>query len=124
MSDDDLDGIDHGPPVAIPDDLDGADLPELAALANKFHDGAISHARSALECAWHAGRALIATKKLCVHGEWTFWLAANFNGSDRTARAYMQLAKRQSSADLDPEQSIDAALKAIAKRSAAPATST
>jgi hypothetical protein len=92
------------------------DLPALAEEANEYHAKAEGGARYALEAAWHAGNALIAAKILCEHGEWLGWLAANFKGSVRSAQNYMRLASNtQSSAYLDSEQSIDAAIKALCK---------
>jgi hypothetical protein len=49
---------------------------------------------SGLHHALEAGRLLIEAKKLCPHGQFSPWIAENFEGSDRTARAYMQVAKR------------------------------
>ena len=47
----------------------------------------------AVEHAWHAGRALLAAKKLIPHGQWGHWLANNFEGrSHDTARIWMRLA--------------------------------
>jgi hypothetical protein len=97
-------------------DLSEMDLPELAAVANRHHANAETAGRSMLECAWHAGSALVAAKVQVKHGEWTPWLVANFHGSDRTARAYMRVAvssNRQRAADLDPRASIRAALESI-----------
>jgi 16S rRNA G966 N2-methylase RsmD len=65
-----------------------------------------------VEHAIRAGDALVAVKAQLKHGEWLPWLDANFDGSERTARVYMQLAKRQTSATLEP--SILKALTAIA----------
>ena len=91
-------------------------LPELAVQANHYHHKAHTSARTALEAARCAGSALLAAKAQCAHGEWLGWLAANFTGSERTAQSYMRLAgKYADSADLDPDQSIDSAIKALCK---------
>jgi len=99
-----------------PDDdgLEGADLPELAAVANQYHGLASVAKRNQVDAAWHSGRALNAAKELCKHGEWLPWLAENFNGSERTARVYMQIfmSYRQRAADMTSE-SVREALKAI-----------
>lgn len=78
--------------------------------ANAYGD-ALEHAR---EC----GRMLHAVKADLTHGEWLPWLERNFDGSERTARVYMQLSNvqiedRQSPADMPA--SISAALREIAK---------
>jgi hypothetical protein len=47
----------------------------------------------AVEHAWHAGRALLAAKKIIPHGQWGQWLSDNFEGrSHDTARIWMRLA--------------------------------
>lgn len=51
-------------------------------------------AASAVEHACRAGELVIQAKEACPHGEWGKWLRENAEVSERTARAYMQLAKR------------------------------
>lgn len=89
------------------------DLTKLADEANHWHKTAQGHIASAVEAAWHSGKALLKAKDGVKHGEWAGWLEANFNGSYRTAAKYMQLARNvPSTADL-PEGSIDAALVSL-----------
>jgi hypothetical protein len=90
-----------------------ADLPELANIANRWHDLAETSMRSALEAAWNAGRALVKAKELCDHGKWLPWLDANFRGSARRAQEYMQIANTRTPAHLEAAQTIDEALTAI-----------
>ena len=53
----------------------------------------------AVEHAWHAGRALLAAKKLIPHGQWGQWLSDNFEGrSQQTASNWMRLAANYQSA--------------------------
>jgi Protein of unknown function (DUF3102) len=99
-------------------DLDGAELPELAAIANHWHVITERSASTALEAAWHCGAALIRAKTLAGHGNWAAWLEANFDGSERSAQLYMQVSKAQRVADLDPEQSLRGAAKALSKSNA------
>src|SRR6266851_6007480 len=87
--------------VAPPDDR----LAQLAAVANAAHCDTI---RSAVT----AGQALIEAKKLVGHGGWSAWVEEHCRLSDRTARAYMRLA-RQRAADLGFE-SIRQVLRALA----------
>jgi hypothetical protein len=101
-------------------DTAAPDLPALAERANRYHVRAQELAHGALEVAWYAGNALLAAKAQCRHGEWLGWLADNFKGSERTAQNYMRLANTQTSADLDPDQSIDGAIKALCKTKPAP----
>lgn len=64
----------------------------LAAEINRYHAACILAVGDALKHAMDAGDRLIEAKAACQHGEWSDWLAGNFNGADRTARAYMRLA--------------------------------
>ena len=47
-----------------------------------------------LEHALAAGRLLAEAKSQLPHGAWSRWLADNFEGSERTAQAYMRVATR------------------------------
>jgi hypothetical protein len=102
------------------DDLDAANLGELAVIANKFHDEVKAAGGNLLEAVWSAGQILLTAKERCEHGEWLPWLEANFHGSQRTARRYMQVASNRSCVadlvDLDSTLSINAALDAITKK--------
>jgi hypothetical protein len=99
-----------------PEDLKEADLGELAVIANKFHDEIQAAGESLVVAAWSAGQVLLTVKEQLDHGEWTPWLDANFHGSRRTARDYMQIASKwQRAADLDSMPSIRAALEEITR---------
>jgi hypothetical protein len=69
-------------------------LPELAEQINAEHRQCEAALQSGLQHALEAGRLLIEAKKLCLHGTWLPWLEENFEGKNRTARAYMQVAQR------------------------------
>ncbi len=58
---------------------------EHKAADQSFHDS-LDHAR-------RAGELLAEAKGLLKHGEWIPWLAANFEGSETTARGYMRVAE-------------------------------
>jgi len=91
---------------------------DLATKINEEHQACCQAATSAVEHAMRVGDLLLEAKAGCGHGEWQIWLAEHFDGSPRTARAYMRLAKhrvqvetkRQTSASL----SIDSALRILA----------
>ncbi len=70
------------------------DLPALAANANEAYAGAKRHIGAACNQALEGGRALLAAKKKISHGEWERWLGDHFEGSARTARAWMRAANR------------------------------
>lgn len=61
---------------------------------NHHHRKANAAARLALEHAKEAGRILQETKAALPHGAWGPWLKQNFEGSERTARRYMQVYRR------------------------------
>jgi hypothetical protein len=107
-------------------DIEEADLDELAAIANKWHDAAVG---TYLESAWHAGSALIAAKAQLDHGQWLPWLESYFHGSRQTAADYMRIAGAGDSPanvvralhlDETPQPSIRAATKALTGGTAQP----
>lgn len=64
----------------------------LAARINAEHRACVAAVNDALKHAMAAGELLIRAKdEHGKHGSWLGWLEQNFEGSDRTARAYMQL---------------------------------
>jgi ParB family chromosome partitioning protein len=69
-------------------------LETLAAQINDEHRQAEAKLNTGLQHARHAGELLLQAKSLCQHGAWLPWLEANFDGSDRTARAYMRVAQQ------------------------------
>lgn len=102
--------------VAIPvsqDDLDGADLGELAVIANKFHDEVKASGDNMVVAAWSAGQTLLTAKEMCEHGEWLPWLEANFKGSERTAQRYMAIASKTTRVSDLEKASIRGALETI-----------
>lgn len=99
--------------VVVAEVVPESTLFDLAAEANRWHAEVLSAGSRTVEAAWYAGTALNVAKAACDHGDWLVWLDANFEGSERSARAYMQIANRQHAADLDVASSIRGALKAI-----------
>jgi hypothetical protein len=57
-----------------------------------------ANAESAVQHGIRAGEALIEAKSLLDHGAWLPWLAANVGFSERTAQAYMRVARLSKSA--------------------------
>ena len=93
-------------------------LDTLAGRINAEHHACETAVNAALEHALAAGDLLIEAKSACPHGAWQAWLENSFDGSVRTAQAYMRVAahrdeveaaKTQSSAPL----SLDGALRAL-----------
>lgn len=101
-------------------------LGKLAEQINAEHRACETAVGAALAHAMSAGELLAEAKEQLPHGAFGPWLAENFAGSGRTARAYMRVysrreeleAKRQSSATL----SLDGALRALSTPKDAPAT--
>lgn len=103
-----------GTAADIPE-LGNATLDQLAKIANMHHATAEAAELTAAQAAWHAGRALLAAKARCIHGTWLAWLHENFNGSARTAQAYMRIATKCAEAThLGDHRSIASALQAMA----------
>ena len=77
------------------EDLSAEALGEvIRARADEFDKSAMR----AVEHAWHAGRALLAAKKLVPHGQWGLWLKDNFGErSQQTASNWMRLASNYQS---------------------------
>jgi len=99
-------------------------LGNLAERINEEHRACETAAGAALAHAMSAGELMTEAKGQLPHGAFGSWLAENFAGSGRTARAYMRVysrreeleAKRQGSATL----SLDGALRALSTPKDAP----
>jgi phage N-6-adenine-methyltransferase len=68
-------------------------LDNLAAEINAEHRACEAALKSGLGHALKAGDLLMEAKSRTGHGEWGRWLAKNFEGSERTAQAYMKVAR-------------------------------
>lgn len=91
----------------------------LAGEIRRHHEAAQAAAETAIGHAREAGRLLNEAKAQCQHGGWLPWLRDNFDGSKRTAQAYMRLADRwpeiEAKAQRPAHLSIDGALKLLAE---------
>jgi hypothetical protein len=67
----------------------------LVGQINAAHEAAAAALKSSVIHAMQAGDMLLEAKEQVGHGEWLPWLKANFPFSDRTARLYMQLARKR-----------------------------
>ncbi|MCB1822875.1 MAG: DUF3102 domain-containing protein, partial [Candidatus Competibacteraceae bacterium] len=97
-----------------------ADLSALAMAINEEHALAERHAELAIHRAKRAGDMLVAAKEQIPHGQWLPWLATNCPTiKERTARAYMRLARNWETLESKSADSavltIDAALKLLAE---------
>jgi hypothetical protein len=97
-----------------------ARLTDLAKQINQEHHQCETAARSAVEHAINAGNLLIEAKAQCPHGRWGTWISENFEGSIRTAQAYMRIAREwpelaEANTQTSAHLSIDGALKALAE---------
>jgi hypothetical protein len=93
-------------------------LDTLAARINAEHRACETAVNAALEHALTAGDLLLEAKSKCPHGTWQGWLEENFEGSVRTAQAYMRVAARRDEVEAAKTQSsaplsLDGALKAL-----------
>jgi hypothetical protein len=108
-------GCDTSPPLA-----------DIAARINEAHDRASAFAQSAIEAAMKVGHLLIQAKAEVGHGRWLSWLMTNTSVSERTAQAYMKLARDLPKSAVTADLTLDGALKLLSapkadpKRPAAP----
>ena len=96
-------------------------LPALAQQINGEHRQCEEAIGAAVQHAIRAGELLVEAKALCQHGEWLSWLGANFEGSERTAQAYMRVAREWPKlADGDPQRVADLSYREAVRLLAAP----
>jgi hypothetical protein len=69
------------------------DLVALAAQINAEHQACQAAITSGLQHAVAAGRLLLQAKARLTHGRWRPWLQEHFTGAERTAQAYMRVAR-------------------------------
>jgi hypothetical protein len=95
-------------------------LDTLAARINAKHRAVGVAVNSALGHALAAGDLLLQAKAERPHGTWGAWLEENFEGSARTAQAYLLLAHRRAEIEAANAQSsahlsIDEALRFLGR---------
>jgi len=100
-------------------DLTAMPLVTLADLANEAAAACEKSARTTVEQAAVCGRALLAAKDQCEHGQWMHWLRQNFDYDTSTARRYMQVAKAASVHNLEDHDSVASVLRVLADERAA-----
>lgn len=71
----------------------GIPLEELARQINAAHSACEQAMTTGMQHALTAGSLLLQAKVECPHGTWTTWLSENCQFSERTAQAYMRVAK-------------------------------
>ena len=100
-------------------DLTTMPLTILADMANGAAKACEKSARRTVEQAATCGRALLAAKEQCEHGQWMHWLRQNFNYDTSTARRYMDVAKCASVHNLADHDSVASVLRVLADERAA-----
>jgi len=100
-------------------------LDGLAKRINEEHRRCEGAVNAALEHAMNAGDLLLEAKGSAPHGTWQGWLEDHFDGSVRTAQAYMRVASRRGEVEAAKTQSsaplsLDGALKALSAPKDAP----
>jgi hypothetical protein len=100
-------------------------LDGLAKRINEEHRRCEGAVNAALEHAMNAGDLLLEAKGKAPHGTWQGWLAEHFDGSVRTAQAYMRVAARRGEVEAAKTQSsaplsLDGALRALSAPKDAP----
>jgi len=74
-------------------------LADLAVRINAAHARVGISMSEGMRGATEAGKLLLEAKSTAAHGQWLPWLKANCKFSERTAQAYMQVARRMASAN-------------------------
>ncbi len=100
-------------------------LDGLAKRINEEHRRCEGAVNAVLEHAMNAGDLLLEAKAQAPHGTWQGWLADHFDGSVRTAQAYMRVAARRDEVEATKTQSsaplsLDSALRALSAPKDAP----
>ena len=73
--------------------LGETELYSLAQRINAEHRACATAVNAALEHALNAGDLLLKARDCCPRGTWEAWTKENFEGSLRTAQAYMRVAR-------------------------------
>lgn len=100
-------------------DLTAMPLVTLAEMANEAAEACRDSARRTVQQAASCGRALLAAKEQCEHGQWMHWLRQNFDYDTSTARRYMDVAKCASLHNLADHDSVASVLRVLADERAA-----
>lgn len=93
-------------------------LDTLADRINGEHRACERAVVSAVRHAIAAGEMLLEAKEIAGHGNWGDWLRENFEGSERHAQRYMQIASRKD--ELNPTHVSDMSLRGALRELAAP----
>jgi hypothetical protein len=96
------------------------DLAALARRINAEHAAAGASFRAGLLHARAAGDLLLQAKAQVPHGEWLPWVADNLRCSERTAQAYMRVARRWEELEAKAQGLADLTLEGGLKLLAAP----
>ena len=97
-------------PIAVPaqDVTTSNSLADLAAQIRSEHNAARLSARKTIDHALKAGDLLLKAKALAgQHGYWGDWLHAHCDISERTAQAYMRLARNRPAIEANPQATAD-----------------
>ncbi len=81
------------PVITTSNTLTKAELREIAQRISNEHQACRNAAQSAVEHAICAGELLLEAKSKVPHGHWLSWLEGNCGIAERTAQAYMRLAR-------------------------------
>ncbi len=96
-------------------------LATLAEQINAEHRACDDAFRSGLRHAVNAGSLLAEAKAQVEHGQWGSWLEDNFEGSPRTAQAYMKVAREVPNLDAAKAQRVaDLSFRSALKELSAP----
>src|SRR5829696_4963916 len=93
-------------------------LGKLAERINEEHRRCETAVNAALEHALRCGELLQEAKGQVPHGSFTAWVRDRFEGSDRTAQAYMRLHRNRH--ELDPQRVADLSVRGALRELSTP----
>jgi hypothetical protein len=79
-------------PIMTAEQCSGLSDDELKLMANTFGEKCQQAAKKTVEDAITAGTALLVMRERVPHGEWSKWLASNWDYTRQTAQTYLTLA--------------------------------
>ena len=87
--------------MSTKNELAKSELTAISTQINSAHRECLSAMRSSIDHAIKAGDLLVQAKALVNHGDWLNWVSDNCSFSERTARAYMRVAKNKTAITAD-----------------------
>ena len=105
-------------PIMTAEQCSGLSDDELKLMANTYGEKCQQAAKKTVEDAITAGTALLVMRERVPHGEWSKWLASNWDYTRQTAQTYLTLAVNVKRFTNRTPDSIREAMRVIADQQA------